>query len=64
MAHTIKRRKTDWIGHILRRNGLLKHVTGGNIEGKKQGIRKRGKRCTQLRMTLRKRDPGILRKKH
>jgi len=25
--HTIKRRKTNRIGHILRRNCLLKHVT-------------------------------------
>ena len=24
--HTIKRRKANWIGHILRRNGLLKQV--------------------------------------
>jgi len=24
---TIKRRKAKWIGHILRRNCLLKHVT-------------------------------------
>jgi hypothetical protein len=45
MVHKLKRRKTDWIGHILRRNGLLKHVTGGNIEGMKEGMRKPGKRC-------------------
>jgi hypothetical protein len=24
--HTIKRRKANWIGYILRRNSLLKHV--------------------------------------
>jgi hypothetical protein len=24
--HTIKRRKANWIGYILRRNCLLKHV--------------------------------------
>jgi hypothetical protein len=30
ILHTIKRGKANWIGHILRRNGLLKHV----IEGK------------------------------
>jgi hypothetical protein len=33
ILHTIKRRKANWIGHILRRNCLLKHV----IEGKKEG---------------------------
>jgi len=26
ILHTIKRRRTIWIGHILRRNCLLKHV--------------------------------------
>jgi hypothetical protein len=26
IVHTIKRRKSNWIGHILRRNCLLKHV--------------------------------------
>jgi len=62
--HTTKRRKTDWTGHTLRRNSLLKHVTGRNIEGMKEGMRKRGNRCKQLRMTLRKRDPGILMKEH
>jgi hypothetical protein len=30
ILHTIKRRKANWIGHILHRNCLLKHV----IEGK------------------------------
>jgi len=30
----IKRRKTNWIGHILRRNCLQNHVTDGNIEGR------------------------------
>jgi hypothetical protein len=28
IVHTIKRRKANWIGHVLRRNCLLKHVTG------------------------------------
>ena len=30
--HIIKLRKDDWIGHILRRNVLLKHVTEGKIK--------------------------------
>jgi hypothetical protein len=25
--------KAEWIGHILHRNCLLKHVTEGNVEG-------------------------------
>jgi hypothetical protein len=28
----IQRRKANWIGHVLRRNSLLKHVTEGKIE--------------------------------
>jgi hypothetical protein len=31
---TIKRRKTKWIGHTLRRNVLLKLAIEGKIEGK------------------------------
>jgi hypothetical protein len=30
--HTVKRRKANWIGHILHRNCLLKHVIEGKIE--------------------------------
>ena len=26
ILHTMKRRKADWIGYILRRNCLLKHI--------------------------------------
>jgi hypothetical protein len=44
ILHTIRRRKANWIGHILRRNCLLKHI----IEGKIIGIRTRGRRRKQL----------------
>jgi len=33
ILHEIRKRKANWIGHILRRNCLLQRV----IEGKKQG---------------------------
>jgi hypothetical protein len=33
ILHAIKWRKANWIGHVLRRNCLLKHVFEGNIEG-------------------------------
>ena len=33
ILHEIRKRKANWIGHILRRNCLLKQ----NIEGKKKG---------------------------
>jgi hypothetical protein len=34
ILHTIKRRKANWIGHVLRRNCLLKHVIEGKLEGR------------------------------
>ena len=32
IIHTIARRNGKWVGHVLRRNCLLKHVTEGKIE--------------------------------
>jgi hypothetical protein len=32
ILHTVQGRKANWTGHILCRNGLLKHVTEGKIE--------------------------------
>jgi hypothetical protein len=32
IIRTVKRRKSNWIGHILRRNSLLKRVVEGKIE--------------------------------
>jgi len=34
ILHTVKVRKANWIGRILSRNCLLKHVTEVNIEGR------------------------------
>jgi hypothetical protein len=31
ILHKTKGRKTNWIGHILRRNRHLKHVTEGKL---------------------------------
>jgi hypothetical protein len=44
MLHTIKRRKTNWIGHILRRNCLLKHVIERKLEGRVEMTGRRGRR--------------------
>jgi hypothetical protein len=33
ILHKIKRGKANWIGYILRRNFLLKHLIEGKIEG-------------------------------
>jgi len=40
--------KDNWFGHILRRNYLLKHVTAGKIEGKKEVTGRQGRRRKQL----------------
>ena len=34
ILQTIKRRKSNWIGHFLRRNWLIKHVVEGSVEGR------------------------------
>jgi hypothetical protein len=44
ILHTIKRRKATWIGHILRRNCLLKRVIEGKLEGKIEMKGRRGRR--------------------
>jgi hypothetical protein len=48
IAHTIKRRKANWIGHILRRKCLLKHVIEGKIEGRIEVTGRRVRRRKQL----------------
>jgi hypothetical protein len=48
IVHTIKRRKANWIGHILRRNCLLKYVTEGKLEGRIEMTGRRGRRRKQL----------------
>ena len=46
ILHEIRKRKANWIGHILRRNCLLKKVTEGNIKGEilVEVTRRRGRR--------------------
>jgi hypothetical protein len=48
ILHTINRRKAKWIGHILRRNCLLKHVIEGKLEGRIEMMGRRGRRRKQL----------------
>ena len=40
ILHEIIKRKANWIGHILRRNCLLKQVIEGNIKGQMEVTRK------------------------
>ena len=44
----MKRKKANWIGHILRRNCLLKQVIEGKIEGRVEVTGRRGRRRKQL----------------
>jgi hypothetical protein len=45
---TESRRRGIWIGHILRRNCLLKHVIEGKIDGRINVTGRGGRRRKQL----------------
>ena len=49
ILHEIRKRKAYWIGHILRRNCLLKQVIEGKIKGKMDVTRRRGSYWMTLR---------------
>ena len=48
IVQTTSRKWANWIGHILFRNCLLKHVIEGKIEGRIEVTGRRGGRCKQL----------------
>jgi len=48
ILHAIMRMKSNWIGHILRRNCLLKQVIEKKTEGRTQVTGRRGRRYKQL----------------
>ena len=48
ILHEIRKRKANWIGHILRRNSLLKQVAEGKIKGEIEVTRRRGRRRKKL----------------
>jgi hypothetical protein len=43
ILHEIQKRKANWIGHILRRNYLLKQVIEGKIKEEMEVTRRRGR---------------------
>jgi hypothetical protein len=49
ILHEIRKRKENWIGHILRRNCLLQGVTEGKIQA---GIEVRGRQGRRRRKLL------------
>jgi hypothetical protein len=44
----VNKKNANWIGHILRRNCVLKHVIEGKSEGKVEVLGRRGRRRKQL----------------
>ena len=48
ILHEIRKMKANWIGHILRRNWLLKQVIKGKIKGDMEVARRRGRRRKKL----------------
>ena len=48
ILHEIRKRKANWIGHILRRNCLLKQVIEGKIKGEMEVTRRRVRRSRKL----------------
>jgi hypothetical protein len=52
ILHAIKRRKTNWVGHILRGNCILEGVIDGKIEQKIQGLEDEEEDVSSYWMTL------------
>ena len=48
ILHEIRKREANCIGHILRRNCLLKQVIEGKIKGEMEVTRRRGRRRKKL----------------
>jgi ribosomal 50S subunit-associated protein YjgA (DUF615 family) len=48
ILHEIRKRKANWIGHILRRNCLLRQVIEGKIQEEMEVTRRRGRRRREL----------------
>ena len=48
ILHEIRKRKANWIGHVLRRNCLLQQVIEGKIKGQIEVTRRWGRRRKKL----------------
>jgi hypothetical protein len=55
ILHEIRKRKANWMGHILRRNCLLQRVIEGKIKGEITVTGRRGRRCKKLQNDLKER---------
>jgi hypothetical protein len=55
ILHEIRKRKANWIGHILHRNRLLQRVTEGKIQRGIEVTERQGRRCRKLLDDLKER---------
>jgi len=55
ILHEIRKRKANWIGHILRRNCLLQRVIEGKMKGGIEVTGRRGRRRRKLLDDLKER---------
>jgi len=55
ILHEIRKRKANWIGHILRRNCFLQRVIEGKIKGGIEVTRRQGRRRRKLLDDLKER---------
>jgi len=60
ILHKIRKRKANWIGHILRRNCRLQQVIEGKIKGQIEVTRRRGR---SYWMTLRTEEDTVNRRR-
>jgi len=60
ILHEIRKRKANWIGHILRRNCLLQRVIEGKIQGGKKWQEDEEEDVGSYWMTLRKREDTLI----
>jgi hypothetical protein len=55
ILHETRKRKANWIGHILRRNCLLQRVIEGKIQGGIEMTERQGRRRRKLLDNLKER---------
>jgi len=60
ILHEIRKRKANWIGHILRRNCLLKQVIEGKIKGEMEVARNEEEDVRSYWMTLRTGEDTVI----
>ena len=60
ILHEIRKRKANWIGHILRRKCLLKQVIEGKIKGEMEVTRGREEDVRNYWMTLRTGEDTVI----